>query len=148
MPTKPLHLRTDGRVLPEDSTDLEDLLSSRDRTKSSDGTYEVSEKILPHPYTHRYQSNDEPRCFVGFLTGLWAHCALFFVHRPCCGWICTMALIASVAFGLAFLVDPTKEVGVITYDWTNVESEMDLKIGNIDHWCIGVSFCGYRLIGR
>lgn len=168
MPTaKPLG--TAGGTSQDDDADLEDLLTSSPTLgrggKGRGGTAEVGidldhltrKKTTAPPSSSRKKDraqryrNYGPRGNYdsgGFLSALCAHVCLFCAHRPLCGWICALGGVAALAYALAYLIDPTKEVGVVKHDWTNVQSEMDLRVGDIDHWCLSVSVQGSGCAGE
>ena len=51
----------------------------------------------------------------------------------------TLALIALVIptyFLVSAILNPTEQYGIIRNDYTNIQSEFDLTVGKIDHWCL------------
>mmetsp|Transcript_38905 Transcript_38905/g.117013 ORF Transcript_38905/g.117013 Transcript_38905/m.117013 type:complete len:722 (-) Transcript_38905:426-2591(-) len=132
-----------ARGHPDDS-DLEDLLASK--TGGGAGTDNVQINLdhltrddprvaAPASYDKRYQKYYGAP--VGVCAIIYAHLCLFFSHRPAAGLLCTIMGIAGLAYLFVYIVDPTGKVGEVKHDWTAVTSELDLKAGDIDHWCIG-----------
>lgn len=124
-----------------DDSDLEDLLASKAGGGAGTDNVNINLDHLTRDassasYGQRYQNYYGAP--AGVCAVLYAHCCLFFSHRPAAGLLCTIMGMAALAYLFVYIVDPTGKVGVVKHDWTTVSSELDLKAGDIDHWCIGV----------
>ena len=126
-----------GGTAPDDS-DLDDLLGAAAHSSASPASKHVPPaSAFGNSYADRHRSyyTAQPGGLgcCGYLTTC---CWLTFQSSPKCGWILTMMVVAGLAYGLVYCLDPTVQVGVVTHDWTSVSSAYDLKAGDIDHWCL------------
>ena len=124
---------TAGGTAPDDS-DLDDLLSGA-HSSSSPASKVAQSAYASYAVRHRTYYSTQPGGLgcCGYLTTC---CWLTFQSSPKCGWILTFLAVAALAYGLVYCLDPTVQVGVVSHDWTTVESAYDLKAGDIDHWCL------------
>lgn len=69
-----------------------------------------------------------------YIQGVCLFCA--YAHpRLCSGLVVTM--IVSCLFLVSFcIMNPTLYLGEIKEDFSNIQSSFDLKLGQIDHWCL------------
>ena len=119
-------------------SDLDDLLGNGADSSSPSKSVAQSAFASTSTYTYadRHKSYYSSHGGLGCCGYLSAWCWLTFRSSPKCGWILTLLALIGLAYGLMYLLDPTVEVGVVSHDWTNVNSQYDLKAGDINHWCL------------
>jgi len=109
-------------------SDLDDLLGNGNANGNNGSTYKYADRHKSY-----YTSQPGGLGLCGYIS---AFCWLTLQSSPKCGWILTVLAVLGLAYGLAYLLDPTDQIGVVSQDWTNIESFYDLKSGKIHHWCL------------
>eukprot|EP00546_Thalassionema_frauenfeldii_P014614 CAMPEP_0178930140 /NCGR_PEP_ID=MMETSP0786-20121207/21046_1 /TAXON_ID=186022 /ORGANISM="Thalassionema frauenfeldii, Strain CCMP 1798" /LENGTH=700 /DNA_ID=CAMNT_0020606587 /DNA_START=294 /DNA_END=2396 /DNA_ORIENTATION=- len=114
-----------------DDADLEDLLDHK-----TDGTEET-----PLDLDHLTKGQlDVPRSRYsspGLGSLVSAHCRyLCYMYPRCCGCVSVGTVALVMFFLIGLILDPKDTYGVIKNDYTNIQSEYDLSLGKIDHWCL------------
>mmetsp|Transcript_27810 Transcript_27810/g.42569 ORF Transcript_27810/g.42569 Transcript_27810/m.42569 type:complete len:539 (+) Transcript_27810:73-1689(+) len=111
---------------PHEDADLEDLLAS-------DGT---SVKV-PNTGSTRKSSGVGTMNYGGVLPLLSAHCSfLCYMYPRCCSFVVFLGIFGVMIVMANVILNPTETYGQIVNDYTNIQSEYDLSLGNINHWCI------------
>jgi hypothetical protein len=127
---------------PVDDSDLEDLLSHQ-----QEGTATTTTAPLNLDHLTRGQLDVSPRKASdnrrsgGFLASVLSYFSAWFSYM-CYAYprLCSCLTIGCVCVGMFLFVNavfnPTETFGVIPHDWTNIQSQYDLDLGKIDHWCL------------
>ena len=69
---------------------------------------------------------------------VYAHISYYcFAYPKFCGTLLCMLTTVLAGFGIAYMINPNSEYGVVGHDWTSVNSAYELDVGKIDHWCLG-----------
>ena len=101
-----------------------DVYNRRNKTGNKNSMYfggGGSDGMYNDPRLHRLSSYVSMLCY--FYPGI-------------CGTL-TFMVIGLILFGLGTLIfNPTLEYGVMKHDHTFLESKYNLKVGDIDHWCL------------
>jgi len=115
-----------GKPHNEDA-DLEDLLAS-------DGTGVT----VPNTSGGRNnKSSSSTMDFGGVLPLLSAHCSfLCYMYPKSISCLVFVGIFGMMILMVNLVFNPTETYGSIRNDYTNIQSEYDLSLGNIDHWCI------------
>jgi len=113
-----LELTVGSRAPPNDDSDLEDLLAA-------DGT------------DVRIPNSSNRSSGVSVLPLLGAHCSyLCYTHPKFCSCFAVLAIFFVMVLLANAVFNPTETFGQIQSDLTNINSQYDLSMGKIDHWCI------------
>ena len=54
-----------------------------------------------------------------------------------CKVMVLMTLIVAMIFLATLMFNPVQEYGIIKHDHSNIKSMYDVKMGSVDHWCLG-----------
>jgi hypothetical protein len=115
---------------PVDDSDLEDLLQHK-------GGETVESAPLNLDHLTKGQLDVPRRTGPGLTVLASAHCRyLCYMYPRCCGCMSIVAFVLAMFLMVGSMLNPTETFGVINNDYTTVQSEYDLKLGKIDHWCI------------
>ena len=117
---------------PVDDSDLEDLLQHK-----GGETVEMAPLNLDH--LTKGQLDVPRRTFAGpgMTTVASAHCKyLCYMYPKSCGCLSVVGVGMVMIFLIGAVLNPTETFGVIKNDYTNIQSEYDLSLGKIDHWCL------------
>jgi hypothetical protein len=123
-----------GKNAPGDDSDLEDLLEG----KSGKGGTETAPLNLDHLAKGQV---DIParRTFSGpgVASVANAHCRyLCFMYPKCCGCLSVGGVAMVMFLMIGAVLNPTETFGTIKNDYSDIQSEYDLSLGKIDHWCL------------
>jgi hypothetical protein len=83
----------------------------------------------------RRSNNPNNNC--SFFALCCAYCGYACEYAPgCCSTLAFIALIIPTYFLIVAILNPTENFGVVKNDYTDIQSQYDLSIGKIDHWCL------------
>lgn len=118
-------LSTGSKMVRKDDEDLRDLLEEKGKGKKNGSG------------GNTLQYGGEPMR-LSLLEFCSQYTSMLFYYYPIfCGAFVTLVVFGVFLFFLTFIVNTTKEYGKIAHDHSNIQSKYDLKIGSIDHWCLG-----------
>lgn len=81
-------------------------------------------------------NHQAPPCSILGLGFAYLSFACDYAPRFCCT-LAIAGLIAPAYFlVMAVFLNPTENFGIVKHDFTSIQSQYDLSVGNIDHWCI------------
>ena len=111
-----------------DDSDLEDLLSGSSPKQTEMKSLNVS--------LDRLSGNSGPT-FVSPLYMITASCRLCFYSFPrLAKCLCFLLVLGAIGFVSNTLFNPVKPMGKMGGDYSAIKSAYDLKINQVDHWCI------------
>ena len=116
-----------------DDEDLEDLLTG----SNDDSNSEVKVRSKSRFSKYHTHIDNQANFFCNLSSYLWL---LFLTHTrisKCLSFIMLGILLYSF---LSFAIRPTERIGRVSYHMSSIKSKYDLKLGEIDHWCLDVSF--------
>ena len=119
-----------------DDSDLEDLLSH----KEGDHHLEHAPLNLDHLTKGQLDvpsssSRHKRSLSITAYASAWIS-YMCYAHPKCCSALLVVLITLGMIVLVNVVVNPTKTFGVIPYDYSNIQSEYDLSIGKIDHWCL------------
>ena len=128
-------------------SELDDLISSDTGDKgTSNNSNSNSNSIADSPqmqYSSYYQFQRPTLSSFWLIPQLCIYmCMSFLLKYPGVAKVTTTILFLSLLYFLLSVTNQgkTEEIGRIRYDFTKIHSQYDFDIGQIDHWCIDVSF--------
>jgi hypothetical protein len=128
-----------SKMKKDDDEDLQDLLSSSSTKKSTTKQHETSSQN-----TRTTSRRNVPGIYAGPKMSLWEFASAYismmcFYYPTCCGCCAFLVLLQFVVLLSTFLVNnPVQTYGdIIGHDHSNIHSVYDLRMGDIDHWCLG-----------
>jgi hypothetical protein len=82
----------------------------------------------------KYQQG--PSCSLLSLCCAYLTYACEYAPRFCCTLGVLGLLVPSYFLVMAVFLNPTEHFGTVVHDYSSIQSQYDLTVGNIDHWCI------------
>ena len=138
----------------EDSNDVKSS-SNRSRLPSSDST-EIADLNLDHLTNRKVQivsSTTTPsssskkvkkfyKTYYGRTVSVSEYCRshlsmLCYYYPFTCGFMVLFLLMIVMIMLASLMFNPVQEYGTIKHDHSNIKSMYDLKMGQVDHWCLG-----------
>jgi hypothetical protein len=113
--------RWNGNKMNADDDDLKDLLGKKEQ-------HQNTTSALPH----------QPS-FTSLVIGT----LNYHVHTCCFFYPVTCGILTIGSFAIAMwlllgsILNPVEEFGIIKHDHSNIQSKFDLKMQDIEHWCLG-----------
>lgn len=124
-----------SKMKKDDDEDLKDLLSSsRPQQESNNGSSRnggnAKQRNVPGLYKGPKMSLVEfGSAYISMMC---------FYYPTCCGGLVLVILIGLMVLLSTFFVNPVQTYGDAgLHDHSNIHSAYDLKMGDIDHWCLG-----------
>jgi hypothetical protein len=115
--------RKPGEVEGEEAVDL--ILGEKKGAIAGDG----GKNRYSTSYYHGSSHLDFLCAYIGMLCG--------YYRRTCC-FLTVLGIVFVLLMLASLIIDPQQTYGIAAgHDHSNVRSKFDLKMGDIDHWCLG-----------